>query len=539
MKKHLLLLFIISLLCLCFQIIPTLAATTSVQLGNEVLSVFEGRPLNVINISNKNVYLPSYADENQVATYLTDQKTKVTLHQSKNLPTLFLQTRSKKETFIHRSKENKETGAFLLVDEKGETLGIGELDQIRIRGNSTRMYKKKAYQIKLKEKSDLLGMGKARTWVLLANVIDGSMLRNDLALRLAAAVGLPYTSSCAFVDLYLNGNYKGNYLLCEKVQIHKQRIDIPDLEKENEAVNSAAPNTYGYAYGTMKNAGTILEILTVDGRAKHMKNIPGWKDLKPGGWTARSLESTPEDYTGGYLIESGLKDNFKTSSRFLCDSGWKLIVKEPEDSSVKEVTYIFRIFQQIDRAMTEGNWKALKKLIDTDNWARRYVFEEVLANFDAGARSAYFYKDSDTVDTKVHFAPVWDYDNCLGISIKMKDPEIFYLQDTETAHINFPYDIFLRLTKIPEFMELVKTTYREVFRPLLADLLEEKPAEKLESIRARSELISASRSMNYKVWKHYHESRLTEIGDSEKECLDFLLDFLKRRVAFLDIAWAE
>jgi len=529
----------VSILLIFFYLTPAFASVSTVQLGDEALSVYEGRPLNVINISNKTVYLPSFADESKVEAFLAENKTKATLYHSAGLPTLFLQTKSKRDTYIHKSKENRETGAFLLVDEDGKTLCMGELDQIRIRGNSTRLYKKKAYQIKLKEKSDLLGMGKARTWVLLANVIDGSMLRNDLALRLAAAAGLPFTPSCAFLDLYLNGNYKGTYLLCEKVQIQKNRIDIADLEKENETVNTAATDTYGYAYGTLKNAGTPHEKLTVNGRAKLMKNIPGWKDLKPGGWTARDLESTPEDYTGGYLIESGLKDNFKTSSRFLCDSGWKLIVKEPEEASVSEVTYIFRIFQQIDRAMTEGDWNSLEKLIDVDSWVKRYVFEEVLGNFDAGARSAYFYKDRDSIDKKVYFAPVWDYDNCLGISIKMKDPEVFYLQDTETAHINFPYDVFLRLTKIPEFMELAKTYYREVFRPLLADLLEERPSQVLDSIQTRAKLISASRSMNFKVWKHYHESRLTEIGDSEDEGLDYLLNFLKRRVAFLDKAWAK
>ena len=515
------------------------AAVTSVPVGEEALEVFENRRLNVINFYRDDLYLPSFADVNAVEEAVKDRGKKTRIFQSANLPTFFLQTRSGRETRIHESKQNRETGAGLLVSETGETLWMGELEQIRIRGNSSAMYSKKPYQIKLKDKADLLGMGKARTWILLANVIDGSMLRNDLALRLAAAADMPFTPECRFVDVVLNGSWKGTYLMCEKVQVQKQRTNITDLEKANEEVNPEPLDSYPYVYGELLNGGTEKETLKESGKSKNFKKIPGWKSLKPGGWTARLLDRSPEDITGGYLLECGLNENFQTSSRFVCDSGWKMILKEPEEASPEEVQYIFRIFQQIDRAMTEGDWDTLEKLIDTESWVKKYVFEEILANFDAGARSQYFYKDRDSVDGKVYCGPVWDYDNCLGISYRMTDPEVFYLQDTETAHINFKYDMFLRLTKIPRFMELVKACYRDVFRPLLADLLGEEGAGKLESVRSRAELISASREVNYTRWKHYHEFRLAEIGDSEEECLDYLLDYLGRRVKFLDSRWLE
>lgn len=61
-------------------------------------------------------------------------------------------------------------------------------------------------------------MPKAKTWILLANHADPSLLRNTLAYDLAAAFGLPGSPDSRFVDLTINGEYLGNYLITEKVE---------------------------------------------------------------------------------------------------------------------------------------------------------------------------------------------------------------------------------------------------------------------------------------------------------------------------------
>lgn len=69
-------------------------------------------------------------------------------------------------------------------------------------------------------------MGKAKKWILLANAYDSSHLRNKIVLDASAAVGPPYTPECRWVDLYLNGEYAGLYLLTERNEVDSQRVDI-------------------------------------------------------------------------------------------------------------------------------------------------------------------------------------------------------------------------------------------------------------------------------------------------------------------------
>ena len=65
--------------------------------------------------------------------------------------------------------------------------------------------------------------------------------------------------------------------------------------------------------------------------------------MKAGSWTARNIPNDPENISGGYLLEVGVKSNWLCSSRFICGSGWKVTLKEPADASPAQVEYIFRL----------------------------------------------------------------------------------------------------------------------------------------------------------------------------------------------------
>ncbi len=98
--------------------------------------------------------------------------------------------------------------------------------EIKIRGNSTSSGIKKPYNIKFSEKENLLGLGESKKWYLLANLYDKTLMRNKLAYDLAQVLGLTNTSKCTYVDLYLNGEFLGNYLLCESIGVGEDRVDI-------------------------------------------------------------------------------------------------------------------------------------------------------------------------------------------------------------------------------------------------------------------------------------------------------------------------
>ena len=99
---------------------------------------------------------------------------------------------------------------------------VGKFISIKGRGNSTWEFSKKPYNITFykkgdfdkKDKAELIPGVKAKKWSLLANYLDNSLLRNKIALDLADAMGIGLPSR--FVDVWMNGEYLGNYLLTPK-----------------------------------------------------------------------------------------------------------------------------------------------------------------------------------------------------------------------------------------------------------------------------------------------------------------------------------
>jgi len=100
--------------------------------------------------------------------------------------------------------------------------------KIRGRGNSTWGMPKKPFRLKLNEKAPLLGMPSDKNWALMANYGDKSLLRNDVAFELSRRLELEYTPRQQYVELFLNGEYIGNYNLTEHVKEGKNRINIDE-----------------------------------------------------------------------------------------------------------------------------------------------------------------------------------------------------------------------------------------------------------------------------------------------------------------------
>jgi len=98
--------------------------------------------------------------------------------------------------------------------------------EIRGRGNSTWSYPKKPYRLKLTTKSEVLGLPSARNWVLLANYLDPSLMCNTVAMKVGRDLGLPYTNQTIPVDLTINGQYRGSYLLTQQVEVDENRVNI-------------------------------------------------------------------------------------------------------------------------------------------------------------------------------------------------------------------------------------------------------------------------------------------------------------------------
>lgn len=125
------------------------------------------------------------------------------------------------------NKETKYAGNWLRVYEGSEVSNYEEVE-LKGRGNGTWVQEKKPYQIKFTGKVDLLGMEKAKKWYLLANATDGAFLRNDLAFKFAKMLDMKYVFEGRFVELYINGDYRGLYYLTHAVEVGKTGVNLKD-----------------------------------------------------------------------------------------------------------------------------------------------------------------------------------------------------------------------------------------------------------------------------------------------------------------------
>lgn len=142
-------------------------------------------------------------------------------------PSIHINTPNKSE--IYAWSTDWVTGASgFVVEANRDTTSLGTLS-IKARGNTSRWYPKTPYNIKLDEKCEIFGIDDNKSWCLLANWMDRTLLRNDVAFEIARRTkGLKWTPEGKFVDMYLNGEYQGNYYLVEKIKIGKHRVDVSD-----------------------------------------------------------------------------------------------------------------------------------------------------------------------------------------------------------------------------------------------------------------------------------------------------------------------
>jgi hypothetical protein len=122
--------------------------------------------------------------------------------------------------------KDDELSATLVVDGKGRYANMNSSTKIKGRGNSTWNYPKKPYRLKFDSKTSVLGLPKAKKWVLLANYIDPTSMLNSVALKMGQLLKMPYTNNFIPVEVTLNGTYLGAYLLTEQVEVDDNRVNI-------------------------------------------------------------------------------------------------------------------------------------------------------------------------------------------------------------------------------------------------------------------------------------------------------------------------
>lgn len=449
----------------------------------------------------------------------------LTVYHGSDLPCMFLSVDAKQLKAVDKSKNNEITeGGVIYVEPDGTVSYHGELTSLHGRGNSTFAYKKKPYQLKLPQKVSLSGMNKGKTWLLLANYLDLSLLRNKITLDLCREIGIPCAVDSRMVDVYINGLYNGLYLMTEKIQINKQRVNITDLEEITREVNDKALDSYP----------------TFNEKTKELPIFRGYE-----------IPVDPEDVTGGYILEMEksyrLRDNIDNG--FKTNKGLSITVKEPTCASRAQMRYIGSLFNDFHEAVwakdgvspVTGTYYA--DYIDLPSFARKFLVEEFSKNYDAQASSQFFFKDSDAVDSRIYAGPCWDYDLSYG-NIRTGN---FYNGSLPTgAYVTTAAskaNLYWLLSRHDDFMAEVAAAYHDDLAPAIRILLgETEPSvdSPLQSIDAYVAAMDASARMNFVRWPAANvKGYYTGSGKNFDASVKYLRSFITKRFAFLDTQWPE
>ena len=106
--------------------------------------------------------------------------------------------------------------------------------EIRVRGHQTAAAAKKPWKIKFHKKQQILDIeGQYKSWAVLANHYDASFIRNHVAFKISTMIDLPFTPRCRYIDAIMNGNYRGNYYICDQVEVKSGRVDIGSPSDED------------------------------------------------------------------------------------------------------------------------------------------------------------------------------------------------------------------------------------------------------------------------------------------------------------------
>ena len=142
------------------------------------------------------------------------------------------------------SKEDYLDAKITLSDNKGN-INLDNVDAgVRGRGNYTWTLDKKGYRIKFNKKQAMLSDYKCKSWALLPNYTDKTLLRNYYALNVAKNMdGFAWSSNAELVELYLNNEYLGVYLLCDQTQVNENRVNIEEGYKSVKLIKEYAKKT--------------------------------------------------------------------------------------------------------------------------------------------------------------------------------------------------------------------------------------------------------------------------------------------------------
>ena len=342
---------------------------------------------------------------------------------------------------------------------------------IRGRGNTTWNYVKKPYAFKLDNKVSLLGMPADKRWDLLANFLDRTRLRNDLALELGRRLAENgvienwWTPKGEYVELVLNNELMGNYYLCEHIKVSKNRVNIKEM-KTTDIDEETITGGYLLECGIEMDEGTGHQF-----------------------WTNYFKDTYPYNRHG----KSG--DNYHIP----------VMIKSPEDIVPEQFTWIQNKINSIQGHIVNNNGAWLNE-VDVDSFICWMFIQECVSNYEPfHPKSAYMHMNRGG---KLVMGPLWDFDyGTFDESTGM----------TPIYHYSMWYPYMLKNSafkaRVAELWPDIKATLREVCN----EYAEKYKYDSAHPERTSPEVMALARSIDrdYVYWKTKNNNSMPSTNGDE------------------------
>ena len=288
-----------------------------------------------------------------------------------NLPIMVI------DTYGNQIPDEPRVDAFMGIidnDSGGNNLGDnynGYNGQITIekRGNSSQWNDKTPYRFEtVNEEGEnnnvsLLGMPEENDWVLYAPWQDKSMIRNILTYKLSNDLG-KYAPRAKLIELYLNDEYRGVYVLMEKIKRDANRVDISKLNPD---------------------------------------------------------EISGDDLTGGYILKFDwffTGDNLGGFESDIDGNIYNYHYPKPSDIVPEQENYIINYINDFETIMSSDQYAdqstGYPSILNVDSFVDFILLQELAKNVDAYRLSTYIFKDKESVDNRLTAGPVWDFNHGYG-----------------------------------------------------------------------------------------------------------------------------
>ena len=294
---------------------------------------------------------------------------------------------------------------------------------IEKRGNSSQEQEKPPYRFETIDDNGennnvkLLGLPEENDWILYAPWSDKSLMRNVLIYSLSNDMGR-YAPRSEFVELYLNNEYRGVYVLMEKIKRDKNRVAISSLD----------PNSN---FGDNLTGGYILKF--------------DWAE-------------TGDNNGGFFSLIDGMRYNYH--------------YPKPDEISSEQESYIQSFINSYENIMNSNKYNSeqgYSKFIDIGSFVDFIILQEISRNVDAYGLSTYIYKDKESINNMLTAGPIWDFNHGFG------NCDYYKAWETDGWNISYTYEDmdqrafwWLKLWNDDNFKEMVKDRYKVLRRSILS-----------------------------------------------------------------------